>query len=104
MNDVEISQALADIEGVKVRQAGSTERAFLLIVDSKTKDSVWEPLLNDGQAFRLMVAHFVHVGPDNPEGWEACIGHPDFGDDWYGHGDDPRRAVCLAILAKEGIE
>jgi len=102
MNDLEINKALAEIEGIAVRQAGSTVRAFLLIVDnSDTKDSVWEPLLNDGQAFRLLQKHLNNW--NNKGGVHVASWY----DTWLKAGpkaSDLHRAICLAVLAKEGIE
>lgn len=61
MNDLQINLAMAEIEGIKVSQTGSTNRAFLLIIGGDTKDSIWEPTINNGQALLLMEKHQVDV-------------------------------------------
>lgn len=98
MNDLQINLALAEIEGIKVSLTGSSGRAFLLIVDSTTKDSVWEPTVNSGQAFRLLVKSGLSFSKASGEPLAYCCwmdGHFTITD------ESPTRVICLAVLKKE---
>lgn len=93
MTDLEINLALAKIEGIKVSQTGSSSRAFLLIINGDTKDSIWEPTSNEGQAFRLMVKHLDY--------WNHNMGSYSAGAAPTNARDKhPCRVICLAVLEK----
>lgn len=111
LSDYEINRRLAEIAGHAITEDCSDldppdisfgEDPSCVFIDGPDGEWCWSPLTDWSQLGPLMERFSVRVGPSGltgDQGWDASIYLPEGPVGNMEHCKDPRRAICLAIIA-----
>lgn len=103
MNDLEICERIAEIEGVHIKNGtvdSNGEDLVLLQYEDNVIKGVWNPLTDDALCFQLMVKYKISLcGYSQPDGVISAYDVDRNG--WINKecsDISPNKAICLAII------
>ena len=106
MDNMTICKKIVEIEGLDLLKDGELDKSLLradelIVVNERWEDGslkqfmIYNPLTDDALNHRLMIKYKVQIQHENPDYSYAQCEHDVVR---FNAGDNPNRAICLAII------